>query len=248
MAASGLTNREIGAQLFVSARTVGSHLYSVFPKLGVASRAELREAVLEQALPVSYVIGSVSRQARAAGSEAEGGPMELEQSVRTDAVDLALLEPGFSVDPFPAYDRFRASSPVVRVVNHGLPGWLVTRYEDVRRLLVDPRLSNDPGVAKPAARAAAPWMGAGAVGTTRHMLHTDGKDHQRLRRLVSKAFTPARVEAMRPRIEQVANDLVDAFLTRGRAGLVEEFAVQLPGIVITELLGVPTEDRRTLRG
>jgi DNA-binding CsgD family transcriptional regulator len=52
MAASGLTNREIGAQLFVSARTVGSHLYSVFPKLGVTSRAELRQAVLDQALPV----------------------------------------------------------------------------------------------------------------------------------------------------------------------------------------------------
>src|SRR5215831_13310197 len=134
---------------------------------------------------------------RDAGHPPEGGTMELEQSARADTVDLSALEPGFSVDPFPTYDRLRASSPVVRVVNHGLPGWLVTRYEEVKRLLVDPRLSNDPRLANPLARAAAPWFDSGAIGTTRHMLHTDGADHRRLRRLVSKAFTPARIEAMR---------------------------------------------------
>jgi pikromycin synthase len=168
---------------------------------------------------------------------------------RIRPLDLASLEPGFSADPFPVYDRLRESAPVARVVNHGLPGYLVTRYEDVRRLLLDPRLSNDPRNASPAAHAAAPWMDAGAaLSHSPHMLHTDAKDHTRLRRLVSKAFTPARVEAMRPRIEQVAEELVGAFLPRGRADLVEEFAMQLPGIVITELLGVPGGDRRALRG
>ena len=174
--------------------------------------------------------------------------MELEQAARADTVDLSSLEPAFSVDPFPTYDRLRASAPVARVVNHGLPGWLVTRYEDVKRLLVDPRLSNDPRVANPAARAAAPWFDSGAVGTTRHMLHADGADHRRLRRLVSRAFTPARMEAMRPRIEEVANELVDAFLPRGRADLMEEFAMPLPGIVVMSLLGVPRADSRQLRG
>jgi cytochrome P450 len=80
--------------------------------------------------------------------------MELEESARVDAVDLSSLEPGFSVDPFPTYDRLRASAPAVRVVNHGLPGWLVTRHEDVERLLTDSRLSNDPRVANPAPRSA----------------------------------------------------------------------------------------------
>jgi cytochrome P450 len=82
--------------------------------------------------------------------------MELERAAPAEAVDLSSVQPAFGVDPFPTYDRLRTSAPVAQVLNHGLPGWLVTRYEDVRRLLTDPRLSNDPRLANPAARAAAP--------------------------------------------------------------------------------------------
>jgi cytochrome P450 len=193
------------------------------------------------------VTTSVTRPMRAERAASEGEAMELEQATHGETVDLSSLEPAFSADPFLTYDRLRTSAPVVRVVNHGLPGWLVTRYEDVRRLLTDPRLSNDPRAANPTARAAAPWFDNGAVGTTRHMLHADGADHRRLRRLVTRAFTPARIEAMRPRIEEVADELVAAFLPRGRADLMEEFAMPLPGIVVMGLLGVPTEDSRQLR-
>jgi cytochrome P450 len=75
------------------------------------------------------------------------------------------------------------------------------------------------------------------------MLRTDPPDHTRLRRLVSKAFTPRRVEALRPRISQVAADLIAAFLPHGHADLVTEFALPLPMTVIAELMGIPAADR-----
>jgi cytochrome P450 len=168
--------------------------------------------------------------------------------VSHEPLDLETLEPAFSANPYPVYDRLRRSSPVRRVLLQGLPGWLVTRYEDVKQALADPRLSTDVRKANPAACAAAPWLGGDvALGLGRHMLNSDPPDHTRLRQLVSRAFTPARIEALRPRIERIADDLIAEFLPRGRADLVDEFAVPLPCIVIMELLGVPTEDRRDFR-
>ncbi len=76
-----------------------------------------------------------------------------------------------------------------------------------------------------------------------HMLNRDGDDHRRLRRLVTKAFTPKVVEQLRPRIQEIADELIDAVAARGSMDLSAEYAFPLPITVIAELLGVPTEDR-----
>jgi cytochrome P450 len=80
-----------------------------------------------------------------------------------------------------------------------------------------------------------------------HMLNKDGDDHRRLRRLVTKAFTPRMVEQLRPRIQEITDGLIDAVEARGEMNLVDEFAFPLPITVIAELLGVPAADRDSFR-
>jgi cytochrome P450 len=80
-----------------------------------------------------------------------------------------------------------------------------------------------------------------------HMLNKDGDDHRRLRRLVTRAFTPRMVEGLRPRIQEIADDLIDAVEARGEMDLVDDFAFPLPITVIAELLGVPPADRERFR-
>ncbi|HEX7839955.1 MAG TPA: cytochrome P450 [Kofleriaceae bacterium] len=156
-------------------------------------------------------------------------------------IDLASWEPGYTEDPYPFYARLREQAPVAKVVVEGLAVWLVTRYDDVRDALSDPRLSSDPMLAD-AVAGAVPWVGGLAAVAPRHMARVDPPDHTRLRRLVAKAFTPRRIEALGPRIQQIADELVAAIQPRGRADLLAEFALPLPLTVISELLGVPTPE------
>jgi cytochrome P450 len=159
------------------------------------------------------------------------------------AVDLASFEPGYTADPYPLVARLREQSPVCRVISDGLPAWLITGYSEARAALADPRLSVSPEFAGPAARAV-PWVAATVTaGLAQHLLRADPPDHTRLRRLVSQAFTPRRVAALRPRIQQVADDLIAAFAPRGHADLITELAQPLPMTIISELLGVPAADR-----
>ncbi len=158
-------------------------------------------------------------------------------------IDMAMWEPEHTADPYPFLARLREKSPACRVVIDGLPAWLITTHEQARAALADPRLSVNPELASAAARTV-PWVAAiTSPGITRHLLRTDPPDHTRLRLLVSRAFTPRRVEAMRPRIQRIADDLIKAFLPRGRADLVAEFAQPLPMTVIAEMLGVPAADQ-----
>ena len=149
---------------------------------------------------------------------------------------LDLTDPAFHTDPHPAYARLRRTDPVRRV---SLPGggqaWLVTRYDDAKRALSDARLSKAyPG-------------GPGLSPVSRHMLAVDPPDHTRLRRLVSAAFTARRVEALRPRIEEITAALLDDMAGRDEVDLLDAFAFPLPIQVICELLGVPADDRDAFR-
>src|SRR5262249_26633652 len=129
-----------------------------------------------------------------------------------------------------------------------MPAWLVTRYEDVRALLADPRLSNSLDNLSPELAAAGAWvLGERMMGLDRNLLRSDPPTHTRLRRLVSKAFTPGRVEKLRPRVQEMADGLAAAFLPRGEADLIADFAFPLPLMVIMELLGLPTADRDQFR-
>jgi len=163
-------------------------------------------------------------------------------------LDLGVFEPDYTRDPYPLYSKLRESMPVQQVLLHGLRAWLVTRYDDVRRALNHPGLSNDRRNASPAARTAA-WLFADeALELQHHMLRSDPPQHTRIRRLAAHAFTARRVAELGPRIQRIADELIDDFVDRGSAELVSAYAFPLPLRIIVEILGVPTEDRERLLG
>ncbi|MEE4543384.1 cytochrome P450 [Streptomyces sp. V4-01] len=120
--------------------------------------------------------------------------------------------------------------------------WLITRYDDARNALADPRLSKDPSAAPEWAKAMA-GVGDDEGPMGRNMLNSDPPDHTRQRKLVNRAFTPRRVEALAPRIQQITDELLDAVEGLPQVDLMASFAQPLPITVICELLGIPAADR-----
>ncbi|AEY87625.1 MULTISPECIES: cytochrome P450 family protein [Streptomyces] len=153
--------------------------------------------------------------------------------------------PEFRRDPHAVYAHLRDSAPVCPMrPPHGNETYLVTRYDDARAALSDPRLSKDMYGAMDAYRRI---FGDSSVALDDNMLNSDAPKHTRLRRLVNSAFTPRRVEALRPRIEEIVRDLLDECPARERFDLLPAFAFPLPIIVICDLLGVPPEDRTRMQ-
>ena len=160
-------------------------------------------------------------------------------------------------DPHSLHAQLREEGPVVRVeMPEGFTAWLVTRYADVRAALADQRLCKDwrKLAAHYAAGAAGDPAGEPAEASPEtmlsvHMLNMDPPDHERLRRLVTKAFTARRVEGLRPRVAEIAGSLLDDLAARDgdTVDLLESFAFPLPVTVISELLGVPAADRDKFR-
>ncbi|MFC4513247.1 cytochrome P450 [Streptomyces ehimensis] len=161
----------------------------------------------------------------------------------------------FASDPYPAYAWLREHAPVHRTeLPSGVEAWLVTRYADARQALADQRLSKNPVHHSETAH------GKGKVGIPgersanlmTHLLNIDPPDHTRLRRLVSKAFTPRRVAEFAPRVQELTDQLIDAILDKpcvekGEADLIHEFAFPLPIYAICDMLGVPREDQDDFR-
>jgi cytochrome P450 len=149
-----------------------------------------------------------------------------------------LARPQFKADPYPFYARMRAESPVfpIRAVMYG-QAWLVTRYDDVVALTRDERISKNIS-------SKMPWLPRFLQPLHQHMLNRDPPDHTRLRRLASQAFTPARIEGLRGRVQAVCDDLLTAAARRGSCDLLADYALPLPLNVIADLLGIPPEDRR----
>lgn len=149
------------------------------------------------------------------------------------------------------YARLREAGPVHRVrTQDGLPVWVVTRYDDVRAALADPRLSKDVDRGRRIAHARLPndsVRGTPESSITKHMLNSDPPDHTRIRKLVVRAFTSRRVEELRPRIEQLTAQLLDAIADRDEVDLLDALAFPLPIQVISELLGVDEEHREDFR-
>ena len=152
-------------------------------------------------------------------------------------------------NPFPLFAQVRELGAVHEVtLADGHQAWLVVRYDAVRAALNDPRLSKDMHAAL---ATGADLVAEGLPGPAfaRHMLSVDPPDHTRLRRLVSATFSPRRVEALRPRVQAIVEDLLDRIAAQGpqsRVDLVAEYAFPLPFTVICELLGVPEPERAAL--
>ncbi|GLW10757.1 cytochrome P450 [Microtetraspora sp. NBRC 13810] len=151
-----------------------------------------------------------------------------------------LLGSDFAADPYAQYAALREAGAVHPIdFPPGVPAFLIVDHEHGRAALNDPRLSKNPdhsGVRVP--------YEAFFGGT---LLGVDPPDHTRLRGLVAKAFTPRRIEALRPRIQEVADGLLDDVAGREEVDLITAFAFPLPIIVICELLGVPAGDRADFR-
>ena len=164
---------------------------------------------------------------------------------------LERLPDDFMQRPYEILERFRAAGRVHHVIfPHGADVWLVTRYDDVRQLLSDPRVSKDGRRMNE--------MFARHTGTyvedekpdvgfddelSQHMLNTDPPRHTRLRGLVSKAFTLRRMEALRGRIQQLVEEMLDSMEGRDEVDMVGEYAQPLPIVIICDLLGIPFADR-----
>jgi cytochrome P450 len=163
-----------------------------------------------------------------------------------------LYSEDFFANAYATFARMRENDPVL--CQPGLDGetliWFVTRYEEAEAVLLDDeRFVRDPRLALPPDRLAAftEGMPEAIEWVESHMLNRDGDDHKRLRRLVSKAFTPRMIEQLRPRIQEIADELLDPVVAAGEMELVSRFAFPLPITVIAELLGVPSADRDQFR-
>ncbi|MGH3679964.1 MAG: cytochrome P450 family protein [Natronosporangium sp.] len=164
---------------------------------------------------------------------------------------LERLPDDFMQRPYEILERFRTAGRVHHVVfPHGADVWLVTRYEDVRQLLSDPRVSKDGRRMNE--------MFARHTGTyvedekpdvgfddelSQHMLNSDPPRHTRLRGLVSKAFTLRRMEEFRPRIKRLVEEMLDSFEGKDQVDLVGDYSQPLPIAIICDLLGIPFQDR-----
>ncbi len=148
------------------------------------------------------------------------------------------------LDPDPLLDELRNSEPVARVqLPYGQPCWLVTRYEDVRSMLGDPRFSRAATIEADVARTTMVFPIADSI------LGMDPPDHTRIRRLVSATFTARRVQALRGRAQEIVDGLLDDMERSGPpVDLIEALALPLPITMICELLGVPYADRHQFRG
>lgn len=134
----------------------------------------------------------------------------------------------FFVDPTPYFDEWREHGPALVETPDGQKAWMVSRYDDVVQALSHPDLSSTiiPG---------------GMLN------HTDPPEHTRLRKPIARVFSTRRMEALRPRVEQITNELLDAWETEDEVDVIDSFAYPLPITVICELLGVPEGDRDELR-
>ena len=150
------------------------------------------------------------------------------------------------LDPDPQYAELRRSEPVCRVqLPYGPPAWLVTDYDLTKAVLGDARFSRGAAVRRENPRESAVDVSQVAES----VLSMDPPEHTRIRKLVGKAFTPRRVEALRPRAAHIARGLVDEMIATGPpADLVDNFSFAFPAIMICELLGIPEGDRHTFRG
>jgi len=147
-------------------------------------------------------------------------------------------------DPYPLYQRLREASPVHRA-DQGM--WILSRYDDCWATLRDPRFGKDYGLLIEQ-RFGKDWRDSAALESgERSMVNMGGADHTRLRKLVSKGFTPRMIQRLEPSIEKTLAQMLDPFVEAGGGDILEAVGFPLPVTVIGEMLGVPEADRAGFR-
>jgi hypothetical protein len=167
----------------------------------------------------------------------------------THAPDIPQLpldrDPARPFDPSPTLYRMREAGALALVMpNSPEPAWLVTRYDDQRALLSDPRMSSDQRLhGFPVAVEGIKQSQGG--GTTRTIFGMDNPRHDVLRRMFAKDFIVRKINQLRPLIQQHVDDLIDAMLAGPKpANFVTSFALALPTLVISDIFGVPYRDQK----
>lgn len=174
-----------------------------------------------------------------------------------DTSMLNMFSNAFTENPFPLFSQIRALGAVVPLP---LPfedspngAWMVTRLEEAVQILKDHRRFTIDAMAAETDNRLRVFGSVASGGSdkpelsARSLISVDEPDHKRLRAAVSKAFTPRYIQSLRPRIQHMADELLDAVQEQGRMDLVHDYAYPLPINVICEMLGVPTEHREQIR-
>jgi unspecific monooxygenase len=173
----------------------------------------------------------------------------IEQRLDAARMGFAPTDPSFIANPYPVYAELRERAPVL--YHGGTNQWLISRYSDVKALLRDRRFGRTylhVATHRDMGRPEEPGWQAPFWHLIRSgLLDLEAPDHTRLRRLVSKAFTPRMVDRLLPRVQAIADDLVDHVAGGGEADLIATIAEPLPVAVIAEMLGIPEPDRHLLR-
>lgn len=187
--------------------------------------------------------GNLSQRGTKIGYKLTGGRIVRRRSC---TMKDGLFSPAYFEDPYPYYKHLRDHQPIF---HDDRIGWMVTRYADVRTLAREARLSRGglelrrlAGLSDAVQSAAKPIMD----GLNLEMMRRDDPDHARLRALVNKAFTTEMVKRLRPRIQQLIDNLLDR-VHHQRWNVIQDFAYPLPAMVIMELLGIPLADRDQLK-
>ncbi len=167
------------------------------------------------------------------------------------ALDELLVSKEFLEDPYPILRQLRGEDPVHW--SNSIGGWILTRYDDIVTTFKDvSHYSNEERLARaveylpPESRAK--FKTFEDYYHQKGLIHSDPPDHTRLRRVVTNAFTPRLVEAMRPRIQAITNELLDSAQQNGRMDIMKDLAIPLPVTVLAEIFGVPKSDLSLFKG
>jgi cytochrome P450 len=163
-------------------------------------------------------------------------------------LEFDLFAPDYKRHAYSLYAELREKAPVYKVkMPNGLDGWLITRYKDALSALKDDRFIKRGRTVLGEERFKKMMVTEESEYLIEHMLAMDPPDHSRLRGLVSKAFTPKMINGMRGNIQKIADELLDQVQNNRQIDLIGDYAFPLPIIVISEMLGIPAQDRLKFR-
>lgn len=167
-----------------------------------------------------------------------------------NTLDSLLVSKEFLIDPYPILHRLRTEDPVFW--SDSIGGWILTRYNDIVPTFRDVSVYSNAGrLAKiveylpPESRSKFKTLEDHYRATS--LIFSDPPDHTRLRSLITKVFNATRVEALRPRIQETVNQLLNAVKGNGKMDVIEDIAVPLPFSILGSILGIPASDRNNVK-